>query len=329
MDSYRDPAIPSSSKALSLVRLHHGVSARCDEEIPVAAASGGMQKGAIWRAGARMNHLHARRRKVKLEEIPERAFPVILEVSGGSNFVILKERTDEATFLVQFPDSRESTVACQRLAEVYDGECIFLSPKRGSGRGTGSGWRNFFSRVRKKNVAVSGISNAFIAALSMLLVVNHESAFAGFSEKSVATPLLGIAAAAAVIAGIVRIRKAFLEQSSENLVADCFALPLFAGLLVTLAGWATLPFFAVGLGVLILRMWSKRVGSDVSRIDRNRKWLVGFAFVAGCLSMGGALVYGAISPALMTGALVIGTYLVYLMISSSRVWQEVRLANLD
>lgn len=286
-----------------------------------------MRKGAMWRAGARMNHLHARRRRVKLEEIPERAYPVILEVSGGSNFVILKEKADSETFLVQFPDSRESTVTAKRLAEVYDGECVFLSPKRKGGMG--GGLRRLFSRVRGKNVASSAMVNGLIAVVSLLLVINHESAFAGFSAHSLVTPLFGMAAAAAVIAGIVRMRKAFFDQSSGNLLADCFALPLFAGLLAMLAGWATVPFFLMGVSILALRVLSKSVGSVESRIDRNRRWLVGASFVAGCLSMGGAMAMGAISPAVMTGALVIGTYAMYALICSSRVWKEARIDALD
>ncbi|MAS95471.1 MAG: hypothetical protein CMO55_19905 [Verrucomicrobiales bacterium] len=327
MDSFRDPDISRPSKALSLVRLHHGVSPISEDRIPAVEVASSMRKGAMWRAGARANHLHARRRRVKLEEIPERAFPVILEVSGGSNFVILKERTDSETFLVQFPDSRESTVSRKRLAEVYDGECIFLSPKRSGGMG--GGLRRLFSRVRGRNVAESAMVNGLIAVVSLLLVMNHESAFAGFSTHSLVTPLFGVIAAGAVLAGIVRMRKAFFDQSSENLLADCFALPIFAGLLVVLAGWATVPFFLMGLSILAFRVLSKTVGSEESRIDRNRRWLVGASFLAGCLSMGGAMAMGLISPAVMTGALVLGTYAMYVLICSSRVWKEARIESLD
>tara|TARA_R110000850_G_scaffold49460_19_gene122053 strand:+ start:2189 stop:2515 length:327 start_codon:yes stop_codon:yes gene_type:complete len=84
-----------------------------------------------------MNHLRARRRTRALTDIQDGKFPVILEIDRGRNFVILKEEIGEASFLVQFPDSRESVVTRARLEEVYDGVCIFLNPKKRGGGESG------------------------------------------------------------------------------------------------------------------------------------------------------------------------------------------------
>lgn len=131
MNAFHRPDLPASSKVLSLVRLHHGLPSDSGEVVaPTARASAPL--GRLWRAGARANHLRARRRRIALDALPDGEFPVILELAGGSNFVIVHERSgteaEGQSYLVQFPDSREAVVRADRLRELYDGTCVFLSP---------------------------------------------------------------------------------------------------------------------------------------------------------------------------------------------------------
>jgi hypothetical protein len=131
MNAFHRPNLPATSKVLSLVRIHHGLPPAGAEVVPQATTSGATL-GRLWRSGARANHLQARRRRIALDDLPAGEFPVILELAGGSNFVIVHERCgkpgDEAAYLVQFPDSREAEVRAERLREFYDGTCVFLSP---------------------------------------------------------------------------------------------------------------------------------------------------------------------------------------------------------
>jgi hypothetical protein len=131
MNAFHRPNLPATSKVLSLVRLHHGLPPEGGVILPKEAKSGS-PLGRLWRSGARANHLQARRRRVALDDLPAGEFPVILELAGGSNFVIVHERCGkdgaEASFRVQFPDSREAEVRADRLRELYDGTCVFLSP---------------------------------------------------------------------------------------------------------------------------------------------------------------------------------------------------------
>jgi ABC-type bacteriocin/lantibiotic exporter with double-glycine peptidase domain len=74
-------------------------------------------------------------------DIPEGELPVLLQLSGGSNFVILKEKGKDDECLVQFPDSREAVVDGERLDEVYDGICVFLQPRSSRNNSDLSGLR--------------------------------------------------------------------------------------------------------------------------------------------------------------------------------------------
>lgn len=122
------------SRVLGLIRAHHSlpnpVSAGM-EEAPRSTANWSPRN---WQRESRRNHLSASRRRMALEAIPRESFPVILELSGGSNFVIVNERLspgrrhDCESYLVQFPDSRESLVRGDRLRELYDGTCVMLRP---------------------------------------------------------------------------------------------------------------------------------------------------------------------------------------------------------
>ncbi len=146
MDAFTNPSTPPVAKALSLVRLHHGAPSSDIDTIP---SFDGIDRNAsreAWKKGARMNHLQAKRRQRSLEEIHSESLPVILEIDGGRNFVVLKERIDDDEFVVQFPDSREAPVSVERLSERYSGFCIFLSPVNENSRG--GFFRQFFAPFR-------------------------------------------------------------------------------------------------------------------------------------------------------------------------------------
>lgn len=131
MNPFHRPDLPATSKVLSLVRMHHALPAEGVGVVSPTTATGSTL-GRLWRAGARANHLQARRRRVALEDLPSGEFPVILELAGGSNFVIVHGRCGngggEVSYGVQFPDSREAEVRADRLRELYDGTCVFLRP---------------------------------------------------------------------------------------------------------------------------------------------------------------------------------------------------------
>lgn len=147
MNAFHQTNLPATSKVLSLVRIHHCLPPEGFEVVPPATASVATL-GRMWRSGARANHLQARRRRVALEDLPAEEFPVILELAGGSNFVIVHERRGNAaagaSYLVQFPDSREAEVRAERLRELYDGTCVFLSP------GAADRPAGLFSRLRRR-----------------------------------------------------------------------------------------------------------------------------------------------------------------------------------
>jgi len=87
MKLFLHPDLPASAKVLSLVRHHHGLPTGANEEIPVNARMRSNRLARIWRTGARLNHLNARRRRIELDDIPASAFPVVLELGQGSQFL--------------------------------------------------------------------------------------------------------------------------------------------------------------------------------------------------------------------------------------------------
>ncbi|MEM9283210.1 MAG: hypothetical protein AAGA96_15415 [Verrucomicrobiota bacterium] len=143
MNLFNRPDIPPSAKAMSLVRMHHGLDSNGGEEIPQVLDRKGYDVPAAWKKEARLNHLRARRKRVPLSEIQNESFPVILDVHDSSSCVILLERIGEAGYIVQFPDSRESFVSVERLENAYDGSCIFLEPHASFHK---QSWQRFFSR---------------------------------------------------------------------------------------------------------------------------------------------------------------------------------------
>lgn len=130
MESHDDTSLPASSRAVRLVRRHHGLPEPSEFSVLRAAsvASGPLRR--VWKREAKHNHLRARRRKLPFSEIPEDCFPVVLEVDGARNFVVLLEREGDAEYRIQFPDTREAVVARERIEEVYDGTCVFFTPRR-------------------------------------------------------------------------------------------------------------------------------------------------------------------------------------------------------
>jgi hypothetical protein len=125
---YRDVSIPAAARAMNLVRRHFSISME-SETFKNAASIEGKSTARNLRRKAKANHLRTKRRKMLFADIPEGERPVLLQLSGGSNFVILKEKGKDDECLVQFPDSREAVVDGERLDEVYDGICVFLQPR--------------------------------------------------------------------------------------------------------------------------------------------------------------------------------------------------------
>lgn len=125
---------------------HHGVP-RFPDASP--GESGARRSERTWKAPDLRRPLRARRRRLDLDEIPEGALPVILELFRGKNFVILLERvpsasTGETAYLVQFPDRREALVQGGRLRAAYDGVCVLVDATSGK-----SGWRSRLASVLK------------------------------------------------------------------------------------------------------------------------------------------------------------------------------------
>lgn len=124
---------PIPSRILGLVRAHHGLPEPVSADSSAAKRQKSRWSPRCWNRESRRNHLTASRRRMELDAIPRESFPVILELSGGSNFVIVNERitgirNEGTAYLVQFPDSRESLVRADRLREIYDGTCVLLRP---------------------------------------------------------------------------------------------------------------------------------------------------------------------------------------------------------
>ncbi len=142
----------SLTRLIALVGVHHGIPAPEGEEkkpeIPIRES----QLSRAWKKCAREHHLIATRRRVNLDEIPENAYPVALELENGNRFVLLVEKTKNLltsgdAYIVQFPDSRAALVRDKRIREMYDGTCIFFQPHD---KGSWGGWRRWRQRFEKK-----------------------------------------------------------------------------------------------------------------------------------------------------------------------------------
>lgn len=331
MNSFHQPEIPATSKVLSLVRLHHGLPSRGGEEIPQAPAK---RLERVWKTGARLNHLFARRRRIALEEIPASCFPVILELSEGSNFVILRERTAHApegdAYIVQFPDSREALVRGDRLRELYDGVCVFLRPGHSSGSNGGPGlWHRLRERLAakssKKVAALAFLANLLTLGATIGVIVAPSSAFGANGATPFFLTSLGVIMAAAVTAGLATLRRRNGGDPLPGALVDCAFIPLLAVAVVLLAGWAALPFLAVAGIFSLALLASRHLGATSSAFHQLRPRLLTFSFLLGASVAAALAVAGLLAPALVAAGLVLGTALIDRLFDGDLVLRELRL----
>jgi hypothetical protein len=331
MNSFHQPEIPATAKVLSLVRLHHGLPSRGGEEIPEAPAK---RLERLWKMGARLNHLSARRRRIALEEIPESCFPVILELSGGSNFVILRERTATGhsgdAYIVQFPDSREALVRGDRLRDLYDGVCVFLRPSRPSGPSGRVGlWRRLRERLAakssKKVVIAAFFANLLTLAAAIGVFVAPSRAFGENDATPFLLTSLGVIMAAAVTGGLAILRRRQGNDPLPGALVDCAFIPFLAVAITYLAGWAALPFLAIA-GICILALLASRhLGATSSAFRQLRPRLLTFTFVLGASVAAALALAGMLAPALVAAGLVLGTALIDRLFDGDLVLRELRL----
>lgn len=339
MDPFLSPDFPASAKVLRLVSLHHGLQTTGNPEIPQCSAMKGNHLSAIWRTGGRMNHLEARRRRVRLEEIPESAYPVILELSQGSNFIVLKEKVAGKTpdsYFVQFPDSREALVLGERIRELYDGTCVFLGRrgKQDSGE-MGSGnrraiFRGLFDRVMASqwkrslfsSLLINGIT--FVAALGM--IVSHHLVFGRIDGPSLVIPVMSILLAAAVTLGIMKLRGATRTGQVPSALVDLCFIPLFGLAVFSIAGWSALPFLLLAGIMFSGLLLSNRLGRTASLFRAARPAILTLTFAGSAIGACWLAFAGLLSPSMMAGMMVTGTCFVNLFIESDVLIQEYRLA---
>lgn len=333
MNPFHQPEVPATAKVLCLVRLHHGLPSACGEEIPQARAKGSKRLERTWKTGARLNHLFARRRCIALEEIPPACFPVILELSGGSNFVILRERADECpgtdSYLVQFPDSREALVRGDRLRELYDGVCVFLKPgssPRPGGPGLWSCLRErLTARSSKKVIVVSFLANLLTLAAALAVIVAPRSALGENATSTFLLTVLGVIMAAAVAGGLATLRRHAAGDPLPGAVVDCAFIPFLAAAIVLLAGWAALPFLAIAGIFSLALLASRHLGSTSSAFRRLRPQLLTFAFLLGATFAAVLALAGHLAPAFIAAGLVLGTALVDRLFDGDLLLRELRL----
>lgn len=339
MSESGDPSLPASSRAVRLVRQHHGLPERAEASDSIlraaSVASGSLRR--LWKREARANHLRARRRAVRLEEIPERQYPVILEVDGAKNFVVLLERESENEYRIQFPDTREAIVSRERIEEVYDGTCVFFTPQ-GAGRSRGDGghggngngggrWKRFFSRKAASSAVVSLVFNGALVVGVFGAMLGHESALGSIDLPPLFVSACAVSVAAFFSAGAILLRRECLRDRGAAGWLDLALVPVLLPLAVQLGGWVVLPFLATGLFVAAYLVVSNRLGSVRSPLASFRRPLVIGAFGA---AMAAAFlgVAGILSSALIP-ALGLGSYAVYLLTRSDRLCQQSRLLALS
>lgn len=323
MKPEHNPTLPASARAVTLVRQHHG--------LPSTPGLEGFQEAGNWSKLARRHHLRAQRRIVKLEEIPESRYPVILELHGGSRLVILTEKRDESTYGVQFPDAREADVSAERLAEVYDGRCIFLKPgpatdDGGAGKfgGMRRSFREFFGSVKLSKGAFG--FNLVVLLLALLLIYSNDRALGDLVHRSLVLPLLATGIAACALAGVIGLRHELFRYRVAGGWMDLAFVPVLFAAAVAAGGWAVVPL--VGFGALLVGhlLCSKRVGSVPSRLQCHWKAVVTTGFVIGAFSLTFAYLGGALNVAMMNGALGLSCYALYLIAHGGSSWQAMRLA---
>jgi hypothetical protein len=318
------------------VSRHHGLPENDEASILLAAcaAPGSLRK--VWKREAKANHLKARRRTIRLEEIPEAQFPVILEIDGARNFVVLLERESENEYRIQFPDTREAIVTRERIAEVYDGTCVFFSPEKrfqgssddddSSGSSGGGGLRRLLGR-KASSSKFALLFNAGLLGAAGLMIAGQKEMFAGLEASSGLTAALTLVAAVMFSVGAILLRKEFLKRDGSaggvDLLCACLILPLA----MILGGSIAIPLLAVGLLVAAYLFVSRRLGSVDSRLATFRRPLLGGAIALG---VGGMIFQGsAVEPAGIVAVFGLGVYALYLLMRSDRVCQESRLLALS
>ncbi len=334
MNAFLQPVTPESARALSLIGRHHGVVSRSG-----VAEFEGMEKSGTkipWGKGATANHLRASRRRVKFEDIPESGLPVILELEGGEKFVILKESCEVDQVRVQFPDSRESMVNRERLKESYAGNAIFFSKRvDAASQRTASGGSRLLRRrhfslrrlSREKSFRVTLGFNLIFLALMLLMVGAHQYVYRSFSHQSLMLPLASIACGAAISVGLLRLRREWVRAGRFASAADFIAIPLFVGALSIFAGWSSLPFTVIAFTAGLAFLLSGRFSFLPNHSRRKRSVFLSGAFGISAMLAWGFAAQGSLSPAAMSGSLVLSTYLVYLLIKSEELWQYLGLRS--
>ena len=333
MDAYRNPEISPSARAMSLVRKHHGLTSKSGAPIPEALDRKGNVIRGGWRREASMNHLHARRRRLPLEQIREEEMPVILEVNEGRNFVILCETAGEESFRVQFPDTRESIVTAGRLADVYDGHCILLSPRRGGvsshdePRGGGGGfWRRLFrGEAPSKNLGNTVLTlllNGGVIVGTLWLVNQHGMIFdqLGASGGWLAT-FAGVIAAMIVL-GLSKLRGHLAMKDSGARRIDCAFVPLMLTGVWLMSGLPVIYLFGSALMCGAYLFYAK-ASQEAARFGRV---LFGAAFIVGGLAAWACVTGGSLRPAVLTGVFVLGAYLARVLLDGAHFWPRARLA---
>ena len=331
MKPYRDVSIPPAARAMNLVRRHHSMPLEA-EKFEKAASIEGRSAARNLRREARANHLRAKRRKMLFADIPEGEFPVLLQLSGGSNFVILKEKGKDGEFLVQFPDSREAVVDGERLEEVYDGVCVFLQPRssRSDADSSGSGGKHlkkWFRAFRPTMETLKSLlfSSAIIGG-ALAYVHFQAGSTTALEQRSVTLPLLGILAAGFASLGLIQLRAAVMKDDRRALMSELACVPHFLVTALALSGWTIAPqlLFVCLVGAVLLA--SSRVGSMPSRFERHRVKIGCFAFLLGCLGTVPMVFSGQIAPEIMTVSVALGTYVSWLFLHADRTVQRLRLA---
>lgn len=320
-----DPTRPAVHRAVDLIRRHHGLPER-------EGAVNGTSGESKWVRYARERHLKAKRRVIHLDEIPESQYPAILEIHGGSHFVILTGKRDDSTYSVQFPDSRESDVSADRLRESYSGQCIFLKPRRSAprrsdGNGPDSAGRKFRDFLRSVKLSKGAFGfNLVVLFLTLLIVYSNDRALGGFVNPSVFLPLVATGIAALALVGVIGLRRElFRHRMAANWIDLAFVPVLFATA-IAFVGWSIVPVL-VFAGLLTAGLLSSnRLGSVPPRVQRHWKLVVAGAFLVGALSLSFSYFGGAVDLALMNGALGLSTYAIYLMAQGTGSWQSIRLA---
>lgn len=324
MSSDSTSRIPASIRAINLVRQHHGLPS-CVESRDFDEERNGKTN---WPAEAKRKELRARCAVIELDEIPASQYPVILEVKGGKNYVVLTEKRDDETYSIQFPDSRESDVSKERLEECYGGHCIFLKPAGSSGGGKGgSAIQKMLEACRNVRFSKGAFGfNLIVLLVAVLLVYSNQKALGELIHRSLFLPFFAIGVAALALAGVIGLRHEFFRHRASAGWVDLAFVPILFAAALGVAGWSVLPVMCLGGILLISLLTSKRLGSVPSRVQSHWKGIVAIAFLLGSLSLSLAYHEGLLNVAMMNGALGLSTYAIYLIAHGGSSWQSMRLA---